>query len=267
MEKRQIKALFLDIDGTLVSFQTHCIPASAVEAIAAARRRGVKVFIATGRAPGFINNLGELQDRELIDGYVTMNGGYCYVGGAVIHKQVIPAPEVKVILDYCEAHHITCTVVDEHRICACYPSETLRQVFVEYLHAKEVPAVTPTEALQLIPDVCQLSPFFDEKQEQEVRPFLPNCEIGRWHPAFVDVSALGCNKQLGIDLMCRHFGIDVADTMAFGDGGNDIPMLRHAGIGVAMGNANDPVKAEADYVTDTVDRDGIAKALQHFELV
>ena len=109
--------------------------------------------------------------------------------------------------------------------------------------------------------------FFDEKQEQEVRPFLPNCEIGRWHPAFVDVSALGCNKQLGIDLMCRHFGIDVTDTMAIGDGGNDIPMLRHAGIGVAMGNANETVKAEADYVTDTVDQDGIAKALQHFGLV
>ena len=67
--------------------------------------------------------------------------------------------------------------------------------------------------------------------------------------------------------MCRHFGIDVTDTMAIGDGGNDIPMLRHAGIGVAMGNANETVKAEADYVTDTVDQDGIAKALQHFGLV
>ena len=138
---------------------------------------------------------------------------------------------------------------------------------MEYLHAKEVPGVTPAEALRLIPDVCQLSPFFDEEQEREIRPLLPNCEIGRWHPAFVDVSALGNTKQLGIDQICRHFGIDVTDTMAIGDGGNDIPMLRHAGIGVAMGNANDTVKAEADYVTDTVDQDGIAKALQHFGLV
>ncbi len=55
--------------------------------------------------------------------------------------------------------------------------------------------------------------------------------------------------------------------MAFGDGGNDIAMLKHAGIGVAMGNSNDTVKAAADYVTDTVDNDGVIKALKHFGLV
>ena len=55
--------------------------------------------------------------------------------------------------------------------------------------------------------------------------------------------------------------------MAFGDGGNDISMLRHAGIGVAMGNANDDVKAVADYVTTSVDENGIANALKHFHII
>ena len=55
--------------------------------------------------------------------------------------------------------------------------------------------------------------------------------------------------------------------MAFGDGGNDIGMLRHAGIGIAMGNANDEVKAAADYVTASVDEDGIYKALKHFGVI
>ena len=52
--------------------------------------------------------------------------------------------------------------------------------------------------------------------------------------------------------------------MAFGDGGNDVAMLRRAGIGVAMGNANDAVKSQADYVTTSVDEDGVLRALQHF---
>ena len=91
--------------------------------------------------------------------------------------------------------------------------------------------------------------------------------MGRWHPAFVDVTAKGNTKQRGIDEIIRHFGIRLEETMAFGDGGNDISMLRHAGIGVAMGNAKDNVKAIADYITDSVQKDGIVSALKHFEII
>ena len=64
--------------------------------------------------------------------------------------------------------------------------------------------------------------------------------------------------------MAARFGIGIEETMAFGDGGNDVAMLRRAGIGVAMGNANDAVKSQADYVTTSVDEDGVLRALQHF---
>ena len=71
-----IKALFFDIDGTLVSFNTHAIPPTTIEAIAAAKAKGIRIFIATGRPAVIINNLSALQDRGLIDGYITMNGGF-----------------------------------------------------------------------------------------------------------------------------------------------------------------------------------------------
>ena len=91
--------------------------------------------------------------------------------------------------------------------------------------------------------------------------------MGRWHPAFVDITTKGCTKQQGIDEIIRHFGISLDETMAFGDGGNDISMIQHAAIGVAMGNALDSVKAVADYITDSVDEDGIANALKHFGVI
>lgn len=80
------KALFFDIDGTLVSFETHAIPASTIEALTIAHEKGIKIFIATGRPKAIINNLADIQDRGLIDGYITMNGAYCFVGDEVIYK-------------------------------------------------------------------------------------------------------------------------------------------------------------------------------------
>ena len=67
--------------------------------------------------------------------------------------------------------------------------------------------------------------------------------------------------------MLEHFGIPLECAMAFGDGGNDIPMLQHFPYGIAMGNSNDAVKASAAYVTADVDDAGVVKALQHFGLL
>ena len=65
----------------------------------------------------------------------------------------------------------------------------------------------------------------------------------------------------------KEHGLEQSESMAFGDGENDMEMLRYAGIGVAMGNSSDKVKEAADYVTDSVDNDGIEKALLHFGLI
>ena len=96
---------------------------------------------------------------------------------------------------------------------------------------------------------------------------MPHCTSARWHPLFTDISPLGGTKQNGIDQFLQHYNIDLSETMAFGDGGNDIQMLEHVAIAIAMGNANDEVKNIADYVTDDVEHDGIMKALQHFQLI
>ena len=91
-----IKAVFFDIDGTLVSFKTHEVPPSTVAALAALREKGVKVFIATGRQRGSINNLGTLQ----FDGYITLNGGYCIAGNEVIYKRSIPRADIEALIRY-----------------------------------------------------------------------------------------------------------------------------------------------------------------------
>mgnify|MGYP000795703879 CR=1 FL=1 len=209
--------------------------------------------------------VSELQDRNLIDGYITMNGAYCFVGEEVIYKSAIPQEEVKAMAAFCEKKGVPCIFVEEHNISVCQPNEMVKKIFYDFLHVNVIPTVSFEEASNK--EVIQMTPFITEEEEKEVLPSIPTCEIGRWYPAFADVTAKGDTKQKGIDEIIRHFGIKLEETMSFGDGGNDISMLRHAAIGVAMGQAKEDVKAAADYVTAPIDEDGISKAMKHFGII
>ena len=116
-------------------------------------------------------------------------------------------------------------------------------------------------------ETFQISPFITPEQEAELVGLCRNVTGVRWHPDFTDMIPADGGKPRGIRCFMEHHGFSREQTMAFGDGGNDIAMLRFAGIGVAMGNANDEVKAVADYVTDDVDHDGIMNALLHFGIL
>lgn len=134
-----IKALFFDIDGTLVSFNTHEIPSSTLAAIAEAKAKGIKIFIATGRPKAIINNLTALQERELIDGYITMNGGYCFVGDEVIYKHSIPVQDVKALAALSDERNFPCIFVAEHTVAVCNTNKLVNEIFHDFLHVDILP--------------------------------------------------------------------------------------------------------------------------------
>jgi hydroxymethylpyrimidine pyrophosphatase-like HAD family hydrolase len=96
---------------------------------------------------------------------------------------------------------------------------------------------------------------------------LPHCRLPRWHPGFSDLVNADNSKAIGIDCILHHYGIDRNECIGFGDGGNDVEMLEYCGIGVAMGNADDSVKSHADYVTTSVDEEGIEHALTELGVI
>lgn len=259
-----IKIAFFDIDGTLVSFRTHRIPESTLQAVYSIRQQGVKVFIATGRPMPFIDNLGDLE----YDGIMSVNGACSMLrDGTVIHRQCVSKDDIQRFVDYSESHPIPVLFATNEEVFsangeAIAESECVREV-MQLLNIDTPPVRPLREALER--DILQVIAFFTQDEEPTLLgQVLRDCTANRWHPAFADCIVRGINKAVGIDHICRHFGFDISETIAFGDGGNDIEMLQHAGIGVAMGNATDEVKAYADYVTASVDEDGIAKALRQF---
>ena len=110
----------------------------------------------------------------------------------------------------------------------------------------------------------QISPFIPPEMDAEFLAHAPGLKAVRWTDACADVIPADGGKPRGMQRMLDRYGVLREESMAFGDGGNDIDMLRYAEIGVAMGNAQEPVKRLADYVAETNNDDGVAKTIEKF---
>lgn len=259
-----IKALFFDIDGTLVSFNTHKVAQSTIEGLNIAKERGIKIFISTGRPLSFINNLEDIE--HLIDGYITTNGSYNFMGKSVISMHSIPKEEVLTLVDYLNKHEYPAILVGTDNTAVINHKPIVDRIVIDTLNITNIDfSITAKTVLQQ--DILQITPFITQEQQDIIMPQIPHCASERWHPEFIDTVNKQASKGKALSDIVAYNDLLISETMAFGDGGNDISMLLKAGVGVAMGNANDNVKAMANYVTSSTDDDGIYKALKHFEVI
>ena len=259
--KGRIKAIFFDIDGTLVSFKSHTVPESARRAIARLREQGVKVFIATGR---LMKHVAIVNDIE-VDGYITVNGGYCITSaGEVIFESAFPRATVERVIDLSEQYGFDLNVMTHEDMYVSSMGERVKKI-ASMINI--MPTVADVRSIAATQPVVQMCPYISRELEQEIMPLLPDCVGSRWIETFMDLNVRGVDKSLGIQQVMNYYGLTMAEAMAFGDGGNDLPMVRDAAVGVAMGNACDELKAVADYITSSVDEDGVSRALEHFGLI
>ncbi|MEI0486841.1 Cof-type HAD-IIB family hydrolase [Brachyspira intermedia] len=265
-----IKAVFFDIDGTLVSFNTHKISKSSKNAINKLRENGIRVFIATGRMMFQIDNLEDLQ----FEGYITANGTNCFANGIEILKNPIPKEDLISFLSYLKnVDNIPSSLITNSNIYVNYMTDDIKYIF-DMMKIK-CPDIIDFDYFihNNADDILQVNLFLEDnsfnadREKYILDNIFKNSLSSRWHPLFLDINVKNSGKHLGIDKIINHYNIDLSETMSFGDGKNDISMIKHTAIGIAMGNANEEVKKVADYITDDVDNDGIYKALKHFNLI
>ncbi len=248
-----IKAAFFDIDGTLLSFKTHRVSDGTVRAFDRLHNAGVHTFISSGRPLVLIPPM-----PVTFEAHITMNGGLVFTPEKVLLSNPIAEEDKHRWLDLAAERNLCTMIFSADGMMLTQPNEVglaLRdQLEFEMPPVVDICAMRDIEAFQIIA-------LMPPQMDSEVATLLPHCRLPRWHPAFTDIVANGNSKARGMEAICHHFGIAQEETIAFGDGANDIEMLQWAGVGIAMGNAAAEVKAEADMVTASVDEEGIEKAI------
>lgn len=247
------KAAFFDLDGTLISFKTHQVLPSSIEAIHGLKAAGVMCILATGR-PSY--HLQEVP-LDLFDAYVTLNGQYCYTKDQVLYKNPLNGHDVSVAVDHGRKQLFPCNFLEADRAYISHKNQLVTEV--EKMCATEFYVQDPTRALTH--DVYQLHYFCAPGQESYLLEETKHIKTCRWCDYFVDVMPDEGGKAQGCARVLDKLGIRPSDAIAFGDGENDIDMLSLAGTAIVMGNARDNVRQYADIITNDCDHDGIYRAV------
>lgn len=255
-----IKAAFFDIDGTLFSHTIHAIPESTKRTVKLLREKGIKVFIATGRSLKETKRvpLGDMK----IDGYVTLNGQICLdAEEKILFEAPIKGEDGAYLLDAFVNKKFPLAIVEKERIYINYIDDSV----IRAQKSVNIPLL-PIKEYQGAP-IYQFIGYMNWEETGKIAPKIPNCKITRWYDEGIDIISKDGGKANGIQKVLEFYGMTKEEIIAFGDSDNDMDMLEFAGIGVAMGNAEESVKAVADYITTDIDEDGIWNACKHFELI
>ena len=257
-KKNEKYAVFIDIDGTLIT-DSLTPPEENIRAIERARKKGHKVFINTGRSYGNIPD--ELKRYALsLDGIVSGSGSHILLDGKVIHSVSFPD---ELLEDFCRFF-----LEDPSRTCLFEGVDDMFALGSGYASfGKFKNIITSMDDYHRLLEGRRVSVIaLKGVTEEECRRRFGNRITLFWLRSYFDCVLNGCDKANGIDIMLSAVGLPLEHTIAIGDSTNDLPMINHCAIGVAMGNASDELKNAADYVTGTNSEFGVASVIERFLL-
>jgi 5-amino-6-(5-phospho-D-ribitylamino)uracil phosphatase len=243
--QKNFKLIALDMDGTLLDANEK-VPEENRRVIAEAQEKGVYVVLSTGRS---ILTCREYAESLKLSSYlVTVNGSEIWdCSGNLVERNLLPTDDIQMMWELARTHQTW--------FWAISTDKTWRGELPSDLYARE-----------------WLKFGFDIKDDVVREKILEKLtqnhqfEISNSSPTNIEVNAMGINKAKGLLHVCNKLGISMDEVLAIGDSLNDMVMIKEAGCGVAMGNAQDIVKEAADWVTGTNQEDGVAQAIRHWVL-
>lgn len=260
LQKAQdIKIIFFDIDDTLRVKDTGYMPASISRVFEALRQKGILTGIATGR-----NLYGVIPEIRALnpDFFVTSNGAYVIdQKGQVVFDQPLTKPVLLKLVEWLEAEKIDHVFYGAQQVIASDWTDLMGQVVVY-------------GQLPVAPDFYQDNAVYQmltisEHDDTLVLPYslAEHVRMVRWHPYSSDIVQNDISKAAGVAHVLDKLGLSVQQVLNFGDELNDLELFEMGGLSVAMKVSHPKILEMADYITDTVENDGIEKALKALKIL
>ena len=246
----KIRIAFFDIDGTLVDFHSKHISVKTVEALTRLRAKGVILCLATGRSPLALPCFPEIK----FDVFLTFNGSYCFDSGQVLFSNPIPHEDIKKLIENAASINRPVCIATHNRMAANGADKDL------------------AEYLSIAGSTLEIADDFDDLLQEEIYQVMLGCykqeyplvmkdvthaKIAAWWDRAVDIIPANGGKGAAIQRVLGYYHLNPEQAIAFGDGNNDIEMLKAVGTGVAMANSSEHLKEVADEVCGHAAQDGI----------
>lgn len=258
---KKIKIVFFDIDDTLRVKDTGYMPPSITAVFEGLKAKGILTGIASGRAMyGVVPEIRELQP----DYFVTINGSYVVDRKG---KEIVNQPLTKSVIErfvaWCKEQEIAYGFAGKDK-----PVVSERSTLIDEAISPVYGECEVAPDFHLTNDVYHMWTFAENNADLQLpKDLAKEIRLVPWHRHSSDVVQNGISKASGVEQVLAKEGLKPVNAMAFGDGPNDREIFDYVGLTVAMGNAVQEIKEVADYVTGTVEENGIWNALEELEMV
>lgn len=255
------KVIFFDIDDTLSRngiIDTH--NQATLEALA---KTDIKLVISTGRSKAILPaDILALLEADVLDAIICMNGQYSFDNKGLISHYPLSVEQADKIVQLCQTSQLIHKFDSATHIAWSGENERLRD-----FNAKTPNSIVDPLYYQSNP-VYQCSVFFNNQFDkmQDIDFAQDDLKLVHWHHIGADILPANASKARGIKDVCRYYGVDATECMAFGDGMNDLEMFDLVGYAVAMGDAQPALIERADFVTGTIEERGIQSVLEQFHI-
>ncbi len=277
------KLVAIDIDGTLIK-NDGSITKRTKEAIKQAEKKGVKICLNTGR--NVHNTIKIAKETGLIDPFLAIDGAVVYdpIKKRPISQKSIPKDIIKGMINEVKKENLYMEFCTFNKYIKYVPSKELHKYSyggvpeslsgrISDYFKKNLRHIKNVDKILKIKQEINMFLFAGDKDDAcKVRDVLIERKIpgvivrdDLW-PGYVFVVPEGSNKANGAKYLCEMYNIDMSEVIAIGDQMNDVDVIRESGLGVAMGNAHDDIKAIAKYITHSNEEDGVAHVIEKFIL-